>query len=441
MTEVFDLLIQGATVVLPSGLAQASVACRSGQIAKIISNGAMLPPARQVIDARGLWLLPGIIDTQVHFREPGNAHKEDLSSGTAAAILGGVTCIFDMPNTQPPITSLGALQAKLDAARGRCRCDYAFFVGATAENAAELAALEQEPGCAGVKVFMGSSTGSLLVADDSALLRVLQNGRRRVAIHAEDDERLQERKPLAEQGKPASHPLWRDTETALRATRRIVALAEQARRPIHVLHVTSAEELEFLKDHKQLVTVEATPQHLTLAAPECYEQLGTRAQMNPPIREARHRAALWHAVQSGVVDIVGSDHAPHTLAEKSLPYPQSPSGMPGVQTLLPLLLEHMHQGQLTLERLVDLCCSGPARVYGIEKKGSILLGFDADFCLVDPAATWTLRDADQATRSGWTPFDGMTVHGRPTMTVLRGHIAMQDGKLVGEARGQPVQFV
>lgn len=439
MTEPYDLVIGGAQAVLPTGLSEVHVACRDGRIAEICSADAPLPNARLTIDGRGRWLLPGIIDTQVHFREPGTPHKEDLETGTTAAVLGGVTCIFDMPNTQPPIVSRAALQAKLAAAQGRCACDYAFFVGATGDNIGELAQLEQMAGCAGVKVFMGSSTGSLLVADDRVLEQVLRAGQRRVAIHAEDDARLQERKPLAEMGNPASHPVWRDAETALRATQRIVALAEATQRPIHVLHVTTAQEMAFLSEHKQFATVEVTPQHLTLAAPDCYERLGTRAQMNPPIRDAQHRQALWQAVASGVVDVVGSDHAPHTLAEKALPYPQSPSGMPGVQTLLPLLLEHVYQGRLALERLVELCCRGPARVYGIAGKGQIALGFDADFCLVDPNQTWTIRDAEQATRCGWTPFDGETIHGRPVATILRGHVVMQDGQLLQPGLGQPVR--
>ncbi len=440
MAEHFDLVIAGARAVLPSGLADVHVACRGGKIAVIGRADERVPTASLALEGRGRWLLPGIIDTQVHFREPGTPHKEDLQSGTAAAVLGGVTCIFDMPNTQPPIISRAALAAKLAAAQGRCWCDYAFFVGATGDNISELAELEQVPGCAGVKVFMGSSTGSLLVADDRVLEQVLRSGRRRVAIHAEDDARLQARKPLAELGNPASHPIWRDPETALRATRRIVALAKATGRPIHVLHVTTAEEMAFLSEHKQFATVEVTPQHLTLAAPDCYERLGTRAQMNPPIRDTQHRQALWQAVANGTVDVVGSDHAPHTLAEKALPYPQSPSGMPGVQTLLPLLLEQVHQGRLSLERLVQLCCSGPARAYGLAGKGQIALGFDADLCLVDPAQVWTIRDADQATRCGWTPFDGQTIHGRPIATILRGTVVMQDGKLRQPGLGRPANF-
>ena len=245
--------------------------------------------------------------------------------------------MFEMPNTNPSTTSAALLADKLTRARERAWCDYAFFVGATEENARYLGELERLPGCAGVKIFMGSSTGSLLVADDEGLRLVLENGRRRVAVHAEDEARLRERLSLVPEGADvALHPVWRDVETATRATERLMRLARETARRVHVLHVTTAEEMDILKAHKDIATVEVTPQHLTLQAPECYERLGTLAQMNPPIREARHRQGLWEGVRQGIVDVIGSDHAPHTREEKARPYPKSPSGMPGVQTLVPV---------------------------------------------------------------------------------------------------------
>jgi dihydroorotase len=317
----------------------------------------------------------------------------------------------------------------------------AFFVGAATENADRLAELERMPGCAGVKMFMGSSTGNLLVADEEDIRRVLENGRRRMAVHSEDEIRLRERRALVKEGAdPEMHPVWRDVETAVAATQRLMRLARGARRRVHVLHVTTAEEIPILATNKDIATVEVTPQHLTLAAPACYQRLGTFAQMNPPIRDERHRAALWRAVAQGVVDCIGSDHAPHTREEKAKPYPQSPSGMPGVQTLLPLLLDHVNAGRMTLERLVDLTSAGPARVYGIAGKGRIAVGYDADLSLVDLKSRRTIRESWIASRCGWTPFDGMTATGWPVATIVRGHIVMRDDQLVGTPSGDIVRF-
>jgi dihydroorotase len=435
----FDLIVRGGVCVTPGGRGGADVGIREGKIAAIGDLGSA--SAAQIVEARGLHVLPGVIDAQVHFREPGNTHKEDLATGTTAAVLGGVTAVLEMPNTSPPTTSAALLADKVSRLRGRARCDVGFFVGASPDNLGELGELEMGAGCVGVKVFMGSSTGTLLVADDPSLARVLSEGRRRVAVHAEDEERLNARRSIADSGDPASHPEWRDAESALRATWRILALARRFGRRVHVLHVTSADELPVLAECRDLATSEVTPQHLTLAAPECYQRLGTRAQMNPPIRDESHRAALWEGIRSGLIDVVATDHAPHTLEEKAKPYPASPSGMPGVQTMLPVMLDHVAAGRLSLERLVDLVCTGPARVWGMAGKGRLAVGYDADLTLVDLDARRTLRDADMATRSGWTPFDGMTVTGFPIATIVRGRVVMRDGQLVGDAIGRPVRFL
>ena len=438
MEKNLDLLVRGGIAATPNGIAPCDIGALNG---RIVALGRVTLPAAETIDATGLHVLPGVIDTQVHFREPGLEHKEDLDTGTRAAAMGGVTAVFEMPNTTPPTTNAAAIADKVERATGRAWCDFAFFAGASEENAGELAMLERTPGCCGVKIFMGSSTGSLLVADDDALESVLRSGTRRCAIHAEDEPRLRERLALVREGADVSmHPVWRDEETALKATRRIVALARKAGRRIHVLHVTTAEEMAFLAAHKDLVTVETTPQHLTLAAPDCYERLGTFAQMNPPIRDARHREALWRAVSDGVVDVIGSDHAPHTREEKAKPYPQSPSGMPGVQTLVPLLLDHIAQGRLTLERFVDLTSASAARIYNIAGKGRIALGYDADLTLVDLKATWTIENDWIASRCGWTPFAGMKVTGRPISTIVRGMSVMRDRALVDKPRGRAIRF-
>lgn len=441
MPEHFDLIVKGGAVYTPNGLAVADIGVRAGRTVAIGDLSAA--SAAETFVARGLTVLPGVIDTQVHFREPGLEHKEDLESGTRGAVLGGVTAVFEMPNTRPSTLTADDLRRKLDLASGRAWCDHAFYMGGSAENAERLPELERLPGCCGVKVFMGASTGTLLVPDDPTLDRILANGRRRMAVHCEDEDRMNARKALGQV--PGAtvhlHPVVRDVDSALLATRRLLALARRHGRPVHVLHVTTAEEMAFLRDHKDVATVEATPQHLTLAAPDCYDRLGTFAQMNPPIREARHRDGLWQAVRDGVVDVIGSDHAPHTREEKSKPYPDSPSGMPGVQTLLPLLLDHMNAGRLTLQRLVDLTSAGAQRLFGLVCKGRIALGYDADFTVVDLGARREITDRWIATKSGWTPYAGMTVTGWPAATIIRGRIVMREDELCGAPIGAPLRFV
>ena len=435
----FDLIVRGGICMTPNGATQTDLGVRAGRLAAI---GNLSGKAASIFEARGLHVLPGVIDTQVHFREPGLEYKEDLESGTRGAVLGGVTGVFEMPNTKPSTETVAQFQDKLNRAKGRTWCDYAFYMGGSADNADQLATLELQQGCAGVKVFMGSSTGTLLVADDDTLDRVLRNGRRRMAVHCEDEPRLRERKKLTEM--PGAtvhlHPIWRDAQTALLATQRLIGLARKNGRRVHVLHVTTAEEMDFLKDHRDIASVEVTPQHLTLAAPDCYDRLGTLAQMNPPIRDAAHREALWRAVRDGVVDVVGSDHAPHTLAEKAAPYPNTPSGLTGVQTLLPLLLDHCNAGRLTLERLVDLTSAGAARIFGLAGKGRIALGYDADFTIVDLKARKTITNKWIASKAAWTPYDGMTVTGWPAATIVRGHIVMRDDEALGTPQGAPLRF-
>jgi dihydroorotase len=436
----FDLVLRGGTVWMPGGPVATDIGQRDGRICAFGDLGGV--DAGERIDCTGLDILPGVIDSQVHFREPGLEHKEDLESGTRGAVLGGVTAVFEMPNTKPSTTTPEAIADKVRRAEGRTWCDHAFFIGASDDNADRLAEWETVPGCAGVKIFMGSSTGSLLVEDDETLLRVLRSGHRRVAVHCEDEPRLRDRHPLVKGGaEVAQHAVWRDVETALRATTRLIRLAEQARRRVHVLHVTTAEEMAFLAAHKDMATVEATPQHLTLWAEDAYPRLGTKAQMNPPIRARTHQEALWRAVDDGVIDVLGSDHAPHTLEEKAQAYPASPSGMTGVQTLVPVMLTHVAEGRLTLQRFIDLTSAGPARVYGISTKGRIALGYDADFTVIDRAARRVISDRWIASKCGWTPFDGVEAIGWPVMTVVRGNVVMREDDLVGnQAIGKPVRF-
>ena len=377
--------------------------------------------------------------SQVHFREPGLTHKEDLETGSRAAVLGGVTAVFEMPNTNPLTTDAATLADKVKRGLHRMHCDFAFWVGGTHENANDVPELERLPGSAGIKVFMGSSTGSLLVEDDPGVAAILAKTRRRAAFHAEDEYRLEERKPVRVKGDPRSHPVWRDVETALQCTRRLVKIAREKRARIHVLHISTGEEIDFLRDHKDVASVEVTPHHLTLDA-SLYETIGTKLQMNPPVRDLSHQKKIWWGLEQGVADILGSDHAPHTLEEKAKTYPDSPSGMPGVQTLVPVMLDHVNAGRLTLARFVDMTSAGPARLFGIAGKGRVAVGYDADFTVVDLAREETITDAWIASRCGWTPYAGKRVRGWPVGTIVRGARVMWEGEITTPARGEPVRF-
>lgn len=437
MAETFDLILKNGTVVNQDGTGRRDVGVRAGRIVAI--GDLSRASAGQIIDCTGLHILPGVVDSQVHFREPGLEHKEDLESGSRAAVLGGVTSVFEMPNTKPLTTSAEALADKVTRATNRMHCDFAFWVGGTRENARDVGELERLPGAAGIKVFMGSSTGDLLVEDDEGVFSILKNTRRRAAFHSEDEFRLRERMGERVPGDPASHPVWRDEIAALQSTERLVNIARRARARIHVLHISTAEEIDFLEHHKDVATAEATPHHLTLTADD-YARLGTLLQMNPPVRAGRHRDGVWRGIQNGVIDVLGSDHAPHTREEKAKPYPESPSGMTGVQTLVPVMLDHVNAGRLTLERFVDLSSHGPNRIFGMARKGRIAAGYDADLTIVDLKRRETITDVQQGSKAGWTPHHGRQVTGWPVGAIVRGITVMWDGEIVNPGQGQPVAF-
>ncbi|MGE0183653.1 MAG: dihydroorotase [Parvularculaceae bacterium] len=438
MAKTFDLILKNGVVVNCDGEGKRDIGVIDGVIVDI--GDLSQASAGETIDCAGLHVLPGVIDTQVHFREPGPTHKEDLESGSRAAVLGGVTAVFEMPNTNPLTTTAAALEDKLNRAHHRMFCDHAFYVGATHQNPKDLIELERMKGVCGVKIFMGASTGDLLVEDDEGVLNVLRHGSRRVAVHSEDEYMLRENKKFAREGDWTSHTDVRTAEAAVSSTIRLLRLAREARRRIHVLHISTADEAPLLAAAKDVATAEVTPQHLTLAAPDCYRDLKGLAQMNPPIRDAAHRDGLWAALRRGVFDVIGSDHAPHTLEEKAKPYPASPSGMPGVQTLVPVMLNHVAEGRLSLARFVDLVCHGPNRIFQIAGKGRLAAGYDADFTIVDMKRKETITHSWSATRSGWTPFNGMRVTGWPVMTIIRGRTVMRENEIIGAAGGEPIRF-
>jgi dihydroorotase len=439
MPTHYDLIIRHGTVVLPWGLAETDIGVRDGRIVTLHATPA--DTAARIFDAHHLHVLPGLIDPHVHLRDPGDASVESIPTGTKAAILGGLTAVFDMPNTNPAITDPAALAWKQAYVPAQSYCDFGIYIGATKSNADVLAGMETAEGVCAIKLFAGSTTGDLLVEDDAGIERVMRAGRRRIAFHSEDEYRLQDRRKNFTTGMPhVNHMAWRDAECAALGTRRIIALAHKTGRPAHIVHVSTAEEFAFLAAHKNIATCEVLLNHLTQIAPDCYERLGGYAVMNPPIRDRVHFDAAWAAVADGIVDNVGSDHAPHSRAAKEKPWPDTAAGLTGIQTLVPVMLNHVHEGRLSLARMADLMSAGPARIFGAINKGRIAAGYDADFTIVDLRRTRTITDDWIVTPAGWTPFAGMTVTGWPQATIIRGNVVMQEDSVTSPPIGDIIHF-
>ena len=437
MSDKFSLIIKNGSCYIDGKLTKTDIGLSGNKIQKI---GKIELNSSKVYDATDKIVLPGIIDTQVHFREPGSTDAEDLESGSRAAVLGGVTSLFEMPNTNPPTSNLVEFDKKLQAAKNRMHSNYAFYFGATPDNTDQLARLKDVEGCCGVKLFAGSSTGNLLVDKEADIEKVISSSDRVVSIHSEDEDIIKLRKKFIRKGDVHSHPEWRNVECAMSSTRRVVKIAERYNKKIHVLHVTTKDEVDFLAMHKKNVTFETTPQHLTLYAPDCYDKLGTYAQMNPPLRTKEHYDRLWVAIKNNVVDVLGSDHAPHLKVNKDKEYPNTPSGMPGVQTIFPVMLDHVNNGKLTLQQLINLMCENPCRIFGIKNKGYIKEGFDADLTITDMNKEVTIKNEMIASKCGWTPFNNHKVKGFPVGTIVNGHLVMSDGKVILESKGTPLKF-
>ena len=440
MAAHYDLLIRNGRCVLPWGLEDINVGVRAGKIAALGVDADA--SAEKTLDATGLHVLPGLIDPHVHLRDPGDSAVETIPTGTRGAVLGGLTTVFDMPNTSPSITDRDRLQWKQDYVEQVAWCDMGLYVGGTKTNIQSLPSLERGNGVCGIKIFAGSSTGDLMIEDDEHLELAMRAGRRRIAFHSEDEYRLQARKPMFKSGDAyTNHMVWRDEECAFLGTRRLMALARKTGRPAHILHVSTAQELEYLKDYRDIATCEVLVNHLTQVAPDCYERLEGFGVMNPPIRGQEHRDAAWKAINDGTVDTVGSDHAPHLRDKKLLPWPDCPAGLTGVQTLVPIMLDHVNAGRLSLARMVDLMCAGPARVYGVVGKGRLAAGYDGDFTLVDMNRRRRIEESWIAAPCGWTPFAGMQVTGWPVATIIRGQIVMRDDDVLGSPSGKLVKFI
>ena len=439
----FDYIFKDGKVVLPTGIVDADIGVKDGIIEEIgkIPKESASSVTDSIIDCNNLHVLPGVIDSQVHFREPGLENKENLESGMKAAAAGGVTCVFEMPNTNPLTITPEAMADKLQRASRVAWTDYAFYLGGTGRTSSNLSEWENLEGTCGIKIFIGASTGDLITPSDEEIEAVISNGKRVIAVHAEDQYIMDRNKKeiLGSSTDVSMHNIWRSPESCLSATRRVVEIAKKYKRRVHILHITTAEEMEYLKINKDVASVEVLANHLSFSAPECYERLGTLVQQNPPIREKHHQDALWRAINDNTVDILASDHAPHTLDEKAQTYPSSPSGTPGVQTLVPVMLNHVNNKKLSIERLVDLWSHGPHRIHKIHNKGQITKGYDADITLVDLNKKMTITNAQQKSRTGWTPYDGLNVTGWPVMTMIRGNVVMREDELL-QPIGQQVKF-
>jgi len=432
---VMKTLIRNATCILPGATVRANVLVDGGRIA-----GVDMPAttrADEVVEAAGLHLIPGVIDDHVHFREPGSTHKEDLHSGSRACARGGVTTFLEMPNTAPPTTTRVRLGEKLELASGKCMVNYGFYIGASVDNLTELVGAKRTPG---IKIFLGSSTGNLLVDDEETQERIFSSTTLPICAHCEDEATVQANMKALGGGRTVEdHSRIRDHAGAFLSTRRAVELAMRHDHRFHVLHISTAAEAELLRDHRGLVTGEVCPHHLLFSI-EDYARLGTRVQMNPSLKTVEDNAGLWKALQEGLIQVIATDHAPHTLEEKDRPYPEAPSGLPSVENSLALMLDQVHRGRCTLERVVSWMCDAPARVWDIVGKGRIEEGYDADLVLLDLEEQWTIRNADQITRCGWSPWDGVTLTGCPLKTWVMGRLAYADGRFDETVRGREAVF-
>ena len=411
-------------MVLPNRIVEGDLRVSNGLIKTVAPFGGLQPEIGElVIDGTGLHLLPGVIDPHVHFRDPGNPEKEDLESGSRAAAAGGITSFLDMPNTSPNATNRLALEEKIAAASKKAVTHHGFFIGATTNNVSDLQSVQGMDGICGIKIFMGSSTGNLLVHEQKHLENIFANTGGIIATHAEDEIRLQSR--IAEfkhRTDIAAHAECRDIECALIATKRATALAKDHSHRLHIVHLTSGKEADWLSSKKgDLITTEVCTQHLTFDQDDV-EKLGVRALMNPPIRYTEDKEKLWSRLKDGTIDCIVTDHAPHTLEAKSVGFPKAPAGMPGVETSLPRMLTHAKEGKCSISDIVRWMCAGPAKVYQIKNKGSLIEGFDGDLTLVDLENHRIIQDSDTWTRVGWTPYDGMELTGWPMYTIVDGNV-------------------
>ncbi len=434
-----SLILKNGQVYYDDQLQKLDILIEKNKIIKIEKN--IEPNNSEVQDCEGLTIFPGFIDTHVHFREPGHPEKETLESGSRAAVIGGITGTFEMPNTSPITDSLETLNDKLKRAKDNMHCNYAFYFGATNENSDKLSYLKGLDGCCGVKMFVGSSTGDLLVKDDFYIEQVIKHSPKIVSIHSEDEDMLISRKNIIEEGNVKSHYKWRSVECAMSSTQKLIKLSNKHKKRIHILHITTKDEIDYVRDNKpEFATLETTPQHLTMFGPDIYDQINTFAQINPPIRTKEHQEGLWKGVDDNVISIIGSDHSPHTKEEKNRPYPKSPSGMPGTQTIGLIMTDYYLKGKISLKKLVSLLCKNPCKIFGIENRGEIKEGNIADLTIYKLNKSFLIKDDWIESNCKWTPFNGREVDVSPFGTIIGGHKVVWEQKLLSKGKGKPYVF-
>ena len=413
-------LIRDAQVVLPGEIQQTNVLVEQGKVIDV--SASRNASADEIVEAKGLYLLPGAVDDQVHFREPGLTHKEDLWHASHACAKGGVTSFLEMPNTNPTTTSVERLHEKLAMGAKSSLVNYGFYMGATTDNLAELKAAQRTPG---IKIFIGSSTGNLLVDEQDALEAIFAETTLPITAHCEDETTVRENAARYKNSTDvADHSRIRDHRAAYIATQRAIDLAKRHHHRFHVLHVSTGDEVELFRDHQGLITAEVCPHHLFFSV-EDYETLGSRIKVNPSIKNQDDNRRLWEALLAGEIQVVATDHAPHTLDEKAKPFPECPSGMPAVENVLALFLNEAHHGRVSLPQIAHWMADAPARVWDIVGKGRIAEGYDADLVLVDMELRETIQDAEQQTKCRWSPWNDVTLTGWPVRTWVNGTTVFQ----------------
>ena len=430
-------LFKEASFIRNGRIVKGDILIENGQIQKI--EPSLKKPAEQLIHEPNLFLLPGAIDPHVHFRDPGVTWKEDLETGSMAAVSGGITSFFEMPNTKPSTTTIERMKEKKKIASEKSIANYNFYIGATEDNLEECLGLDNIPG---IKIYVGSSTGSLLVDKNSQLTPFFEQKKHLIAVHSEEESMVKQgQEAYSHSTNVHDHYLHiRTTEAAITCTQRLVQLAKVYNTRLHICHLTTKDEADYLSIEKKgtNITTEVCPQHLFLQAPDIYEKIGTYAQINPPIRDSKHATALWKALKNGTIDCMGTDHAPHTKEEKNKPFGQAPSGMPGVDTHLPLLLNQVSQKNCTLNDVQKWVSHQPAQLFGIKNKGFLEVGYDADIVAVDLEKKWTIKGEESFSKCKWSAFEGETITGKPIITFVNGNIVYREGNMTKEHKGKEI---
>ncbi|RTE54461.1 dihydroorotase [Arenibacter aquaticus] len=440
------ILIKNATIVNENKIFPGDVLLEDDIILKI-DDSIPSDQATRVIDVAGKYLIPGVIDDQVHFREPGLTHKGNIATESRAAVAGGITTYMEQPNTNPQTTTIDALEAKFEVARGASFANYSFLFGGTNDNLEELKKLDKNA-CSGVKLFLGSSTGNMLVDNEEVIEKIFRNTEMVISAHCEDEATIRAnmaayKERYGDDIPINCHPMIRSEEACYLSSSRAIALAKKTGARLHVFHVSTGKETQLFRNdiplEEKKITAEVCIHHLWFSE-EDYESKGTLIKWNPAVKTATDREQLWQALLDDRIDVVATDHAPHTIEEKNNPYTAAPSGGPLVQHALPAMLENYHSGKIALERIVEKMCHNPAKLFQIKKRGFIREGYYADLAIVDLQDPWRVTKDNIAYKCGWSPFEGSSFKSRITHTFVNGHLAYENGQFSEERKAMRLTF-